>query len=362
MTQPSVSIFIPTYNRRDLLRLSVLSAVAQRYSKLNVHVIDNCSTDGTYEIIQDLKKEYSNLYYTRNPSNLGALANFQRCFKQAADDYFSILSDDDILLPGFVEELVKAIEVNRCDFAIGNSIYLDETYCLAAPYAAGQWAKFVDAPKILPPGVPITWTAMLFSRKMAKLYTDADMRFEIGNDIRFLMLAMASYSYVRVPSPCAFYVNHKGSLSSMRSDAREGRSYYVVQLHRYAEILASPRVSDCEKKYVKKALKKAFRYSFKYNWLKSSLLLIFKAWENPESSDLKSRVELEFNSLSEEDERLMAGILRRIYRSRLVSLVYLLLVKFFLQPRRKKKCDMLKQMQNTLLAREFNYLRNLLSS
>ena len=50
MINPKVSILIPVYNRVDMIRDCIDSALSQDYLDLEVIVSDNCSTDGTWEL------------------------------------------------------------------------------------------------------------------------------------------------------------------------------------------------------------------------------------------------------------------------------------------------------------------------
>lgn len=97
-----VTIAIPTYNRADsYLRNALESALNQTYSKIEVIVSDNCSSDGTEELI----KSYSDdrLKYIRHTRNIGAINNFNFGVKEAKGQYFLMLHDDDMIDSDFVQ-------------------------------------------------------------------------------------------------------------------------------------------------------------------------------------------------------------------------------------------------------------------
>ena len=50
---PLVSIMIPVYNRENLIEETLLSALQQDFEDFEVVVVDNCSTDRTYEILKE---------------------------------------------------------------------------------------------------------------------------------------------------------------------------------------------------------------------------------------------------------------------------------------------------------------------
>ena len=51
MTEPLVSICIPTYNRANIIKKAIDSALSQTYKNIEVIVVDNASTDNTDEIV-----------------------------------------------------------------------------------------------------------------------------------------------------------------------------------------------------------------------------------------------------------------------------------------------------------------------
>ena len=96
----NVTIAIPVYNRAKLVRVALESALAQETEGLEILVIDNCSTDDTWQVLQS----YSDprLHLVRNPANIGLYGNLNRCLELAQGDYLRILCSDDRLVEGCI--------------------------------------------------------------------------------------------------------------------------------------------------------------------------------------------------------------------------------------------------------------------
>lgn len=88
-----VTVAIPTFNRIELLKRSVESALSQSYEDLEIIISDNASTDGTQEYLQGLSDP--RIKVLLNTENLGMVANWGRCLNSATGTYFLLLSDDD---------------------------------------------------------------------------------------------------------------------------------------------------------------------------------------------------------------------------------------------------------------------------
>jgi len=107
---PICTIAVPVYNRRDLVHRAVRSALTQSHADLEILVVDNLSTDGTWEALQTIQDP--RLRLVRNDSNLGLFGNFNRCLQLCRGDYVVVLGSDDELTEGFVAREVLIMEAN----------------------------------------------------------------------------------------------------------------------------------------------------------------------------------------------------------------------------------------------------------
>lgn len=103
---PLVSIVIPTYNQADYLPMTIRSALAQDYPDLEVIVADDCSTDGTDDVVRSFSD--SRLRYAPSSRNLGRVANYRRgLYELARGEWVLNLDGDDFLTDrGFVRAAV----------------------------------------------------------------------------------------------------------------------------------------------------------------------------------------------------------------------------------------------------------------
>jgi glycosyltransferase involved in cell wall biosynthesis len=102
------TIAIPVYNRERQLGQAIESALAQDGSDIEILVIDNCSTDRSWEIANSYRDP--RLRLVRNETNLGLFGNFNRCLELSSGRYLRILGSDDRLIPGCIRQEVDLIE------------------------------------------------------------------------------------------------------------------------------------------------------------------------------------------------------------------------------------------------------------
>lgn len=86
-----------TYNRKELLKKNIGLLLSQTYPLDCIYIIDNCSTDGTYEYMKDIIDTNPQIKYIRLDENLGGSAGFYKGIKCAYEDKMDYLwgMDDD---------------------------------------------------------------------------------------------------------------------------------------------------------------------------------------------------------------------------------------------------------------------------
>lgn len=101
-----LTVFIPTYNRSNYLRQSIISVLNQTYENFILVILDNASTDDTFNIVKEFTD--SRIIYIKHNTNIGGIENLNYAIKNCFTKYFVIFHDDDIMLP---EMLYKELEV-----------------------------------------------------------------------------------------------------------------------------------------------------------------------------------------------------------------------------------------------------------
>lgn len=96
MSKEKISIVIPCYNVEKYVEKCIKSIMNQTYSDLEVIVIDDKSTDGTYDVLLKLKKEYNDRFILLQNEKNGGLA-YTRNFgvKKATGKYIGFIDSDD---------------------------------------------------------------------------------------------------------------------------------------------------------------------------------------------------------------------------------------------------------------------------
>ena len=104
---PKISALIPAYNRPQLLREALSSALNQSDACFSeIIVTDDLGMPETIRVISECtdwaEGAYPEVTYTRNPRHLGGVASWNRGLSLATGDWITLLHEDDVLLPDFL--------------------------------------------------------------------------------------------------------------------------------------------------------------------------------------------------------------------------------------------------------------------
>ncbi|MFG0252008.1 MAG: glycosyltransferase family 2 protein [Phycisphaerales bacterium JB038] len=106
---PLVSVVIPVYNRADLIRRAVESALSQGVAELEVIVVDDGSSDATAEVVRDLAREDPRVRLLQQ-ENGGSGAARHTGLHAARGEFVAFLDSDDYWLPEYLRTQLRLLQ------------------------------------------------------------------------------------------------------------------------------------------------------------------------------------------------------------------------------------------------------------
>ena len=91
-----VSIISPSYNCKEFISQTIDSVLAQSYSNWELLIVDDCSTDGTYELAKEYSEKDCRIKVFRNEKNCGAAVSRNKGIQNSKGQYVAFLDSDDI--------------------------------------------------------------------------------------------------------------------------------------------------------------------------------------------------------------------------------------------------------------------------
>jgi glycosyltransferase involved in cell wall biosynthesis len=94
-SNPLVSVITPTFNRAHILPRAVKSMLQQTHSNFELIIIDDCSSDNTREVIEELMQSDKRIHFIQLDRNQGASAARNMGLNAAKGDYITFIDSDD---------------------------------------------------------------------------------------------------------------------------------------------------------------------------------------------------------------------------------------------------------------------------
>ncbi len=106
--EPTITIVVPLYNEGRSIYDTIVSLVKLDYpqDKLEVTVVDDCSTDDSYEWASKAAAEFSNVRVLRNPVNMGKRKGINHAVRESKAEIIVSVDSDVIVFPTALRELV----------------------------------------------------------------------------------------------------------------------------------------------------------------------------------------------------------------------------------------------------------------
>ena len=124
--KPLVSVIMPAYNAARFIKEAISSVMTQTIADWELFVIDDCSKDNTFQIIQDLVATDARIYALRNEVNLGVAKTRNRGIALATGAYVALLDSDDYWYPDFLEKLLANAQEKQSDIIYCSYELVDE--------------------------------------------------------------------------------------------------------------------------------------------------------------------------------------------------------------------------------------------
>lgn len=107
-TQPLITVYLPTYNRHELVRRAILSVVAQTLTDFELIVVDDSEDFNSENVLRDLCDNDSRIKLIRNARVKGACGARNTAIALAQGKYITGLDDDDLLSKDHLQRLYRA--------------------------------------------------------------------------------------------------------------------------------------------------------------------------------------------------------------------------------------------------------------
>jgi len=220
-----ISILIPNYNKEAYLRGTLDSILAQTYSNWECIIVDDHSTDNSWEIIEEYAKTDSRFKIYKRPNHLAKGGNVCRncAFTNSIGDFVVFFDSDDLLFSNALEERVEAISRSDFDFHVSNGILWNGKDKMGLLISNGIQGDILDAFINFEP-LWVTPSTIIKRNFIEENFITWDERLPFYQDVLFnLKLILLSNNFTI--SPKIDWIWYVSSPTSLGSKTKSVNSY-----------------------------------------------------------------------------------------------------------------------------------------
>ncbi|WP_133479519.1 glycosyltransferase family 2 protein [Cognatilysobacter segetis] len=115
---PWLSLLLPVYNVEAYVGACVESIAAQSMDGIEILLLDDCSTDGSRRVLDDLARRHPQVRVLAHERNGGLSAARNTLLRHARGEYVWFVDSDDLLLPGALSSLGRVVEQSAPDLVL----------------------------------------------------------------------------------------------------------------------------------------------------------------------------------------------------------------------------------------------------
>ena len=110
------------YNDEKNIKKSIDSIVNQTYKELELLIMDDASSDGSLEVINEYKKKFKNIKVFKNETNKGLTYSLNKLIKASQGEYIARQDSDDLSRQNRIMEQIITVENNNLDFCSSRAL------------------------------------------------------------------------------------------------------------------------------------------------------------------------------------------------------------------------------------------------
>lgn len=118
-----VSVIIPCHNSEKFIAQAINSAIAQTYDNIEIILVDNASTDSTYQKLLEFQSRFPTKIRVFQEPKKGASSARNKGLSESNGEWIQFLDADDVILPNKIENQISIIK-GECVLLVGDYIVI----------------------------------------------------------------------------------------------------------------------------------------------------------------------------------------------------------------------------------------------
>lgn len=271
---PLVSVLMPTYNVAPFIEEAVRSILDQTYVNFELIIVDDHSSDGTYEILQKLSAIDRRIVLGHNEKNSKICVTLNKAWSRAKGDFIARMDGDDISIPNRLEVLFKYLNSHPDIDLVGSqviSIHEDGSFLSYKRYL--RTCEYIKKGNKYAPCVSHIWMA----RRKVYETLEGYRNIPFVEDYDFLLRGeKEGFKYANVDE-YLYKVRIRGGNTGSTNGLKQRKAKYFVQKLNSTNIIDDEQIAE----YYQRAIESGEHEQKMYNRAHSHLDLAIRSRKKP---------------------------------------------------------------------------------
>lgn len=229
-TAPSMSVLIPAYNVEEFVEASLQSVLTQTLRDLEIIAVDDCSTDRTLSILENIAVGDSRVKVVSLRKNGGIVEALNEGLKHCSGPFIARMDADDIAVPTRLDRQLKYLNEHReVDLVSSSTCSMDEDGRVGRISSVPCGAKAISATMLIANPCIHIWLA----RRTVYEHLNGYRAVAPAEDYDFVLRAVsAGFQIANIAEPLMQIRIRRGNTSDVAGLKQRKAHDYVVHLHR----------------------------------------------------------------------------------------------------------------------------------
>ena len=203
----TVSVIMSVYNSEKTVAKSIESLIGQTYKNLVILLVDDFSTDKTFNICKEYENNFKNIYLFRNKNNLGLTKNLNFLINKSSGEFLARQDSDDISEPNRIEKQINFIEKYNLDGCTTRARIIQTGSIIPKKslYLPKRFVIYIKNPFI--------HGSLVLKKTVAESIGNYNEKFYYSQDYKLMYDLVRAGSNLKIMKECLYHLNMNENIS-----------------------------------------------------------------------------------------------------------------------------------------------------
>ena len=215
---PLVSFIMSVHNSSNTVRKSIDSMLAQKYKNIEILIMDDGSSDNTYEIIKSYEANSKIVKIFKNSKNIGLTKSLNKLINLSTGRFIARQDSDDLSDVSRIEKQLNAIEEYNLDFCSSRAINISTNEIIP------RYSNYLPKKMLIKYKNPFIHGTLLIKKDVIQEIGNYDERFYYSQDYKLMKDLLEKRYRYKVLNEALYFLNTENNISNIFKKEQE---YYA---------------------------------------------------------------------------------------------------------------------------------------